>query len=58
MVRGTKRNLLLHWPLFWIYDDASIGSMFGLVSDVMDSSKAKRARKAAKAERKKRPKTG
>lgn len=52
LVRGTRKQVLLHWPLFWLHNDATIGSVLGLVSDIMEPDLAKKGRKKAKRERK------
>lgn len=44
MARGTTEGMALRMPLFWRYDHATLGSMFGLVADIADPDRARAAR--------------
>ncbi|OFZ39649.1 MAG: hypothetical protein A2070_12380 [Bdellovibrionales bacterium GWC1_52_8] len=48
LMRGTKSNMIVNWPLFWMNRDASIGSVYGLLADVIDHDEVNRLRKQQK----------
>ena len=41
MMRGSSEYLLLNIPLFWFRSHASLGSIYGLISDIADPTRAR-----------------
>ena len=50
MIRGTKRYAFLNMPLFWAYGKtATIGSSYGLLSDIVASDRVDEVKNNSKA---------
>lgn len=56
LVKGSTRSWTLNLPFFAFYNGATLGSIYGLMSDVMDKEKARDLRKKGNAARKKKQK--